>query len=161
MFRNLRRINQQMSAEEISAVMIRCSSGVLACSGDQGYPYAVPLNYVYFDHRIYFHSAKEGHKIDAILNNPKVSFAVIDKDQIVAEEVTSYFASTIAFGRARLAEGDERLDAMRALITKYSGDIFTEERLQELISCQKALIVAIDIDHLTGKQAKEMRKQSS
>jgi nitroimidazol reductase NimA-like FMN-containing flavoprotein (pyridoxamine 5'-phosphate oxidase superfamily) len=56
-----------MSSERASEVLVRCSNGVLACMGDEDYPYAVPLNYVWFDGRIYFHSAKAGHKIDAII----------------------------------------------------------------------------------------------
>lgn len=61
MFREMRRMKQLLPMEETEAVMHRCSNGVLACMGDGGYPYAVPLNYVYYDGKIYFHSAKAGH----------------------------------------------------------------------------------------------------
>src|SRR5690606_27146456 len=90
-FREMSRKKQLLSEEETAAVMERCSNGVLACFGDNGYPYAVPLNYVYYNGKIYFHSAKVGHKIDAIRRNPRVSFAVVDEDTIVSEEYTSYF----------------------------------------------------------------------
>lgn len=52
--------------------------------------------------KIYFHSAKAGHKIDAMEKHPKVSFAVIDEDTIVSKEYTSYFRSVIAFGKAKI-----------------------------------------------------------
>ena len=77
MFRKMRRNKQLLSIDDIVAVMERCTNGVLACMGDNDYPYAVPLSYVYFDNKIYFHSAKVGHKVDAIIKNPKVSFSVI------------------------------------------------------------------------------------
>jgi hypothetical protein len=99
MFREMRRGKQLLSMEDTIAVMTRCTNGVLACSGDDGYPYAVPLSYVYFNGRIYFHSAKAGHKIDAITKNPKVSFSVIDEDKIVSEEYTTYFRRSLLLAK--------------------------------------------------------------
>ncbi|HHV71428.1 MAG TPA: pyridoxamine 5'-phosphate oxidase family protein [Clostridia bacterium] len=155
MFREMRRSKQLLSREDTLAVMNRCTNGVLACLGDDGYPYAVPLSYVYFNDKIYFHSAKVGHKIDAITKNPKVSFAVIDEDTIVSEEYTTYFRSVIAFGKARIVEGDERLEAFKALVEKYSGGQPEEAKYKEITGCRQAYIVAIDIEHITGKEAIE------
>lgn len=158
MFREMRRGKQLLSAEDTAAVMKRCTNGVLACSGDEDYPYAVPLSYVYFNDKIYFHSAKTGHKIDAISKNPKVSFAVIDEDTIVSEEYTTYFRSVIAFGKARIVEGDEWFEAFRAMVEKYSGDQPEESKLKEINECTQAYLVAIDVDHITGKEAIEYVK---
>ena len=133
-------------------------SGVLACIGDNGYPYAVPLRYVYFNEKIYFHSAKAGYKIESIKRNPRISFAVIDEDTIVSEEFTSYFRSVIAFGIARIIEGQEKIEALRTLVEKYSGDQPQEIKEKNLNGCTQAYVVAIDIEYLTGKQAKEFRK---
>jgi hypothetical protein len=155
MFREMRRKRQLMSVSDTEAVLDRHSNGILACAGDNDYPYAVPVNYVYHQQIIYFHSAKAGHKIDAILRQPKISFAVIDEDTIVGAEYTSYFRSVIAFGHARIVEGDERQSAFRALVEKYSADQPEEEKKQEINRCEHAVIVAIDIDHMTGKEAKE------
>ena len=62
MFREMRRIKQLLSTVDTIAVMDRCTNGILACLGDEDYPYAVPLSYVYFNGKIYFHSAKAGIK---------------------------------------------------------------------------------------------------
>ncbi|HOK48775.1 MAG TPA: pyridoxamine 5'-phosphate oxidase family protein [Sedimentibacter sp.] len=156
MFREMRRIKQLLSEEDTKAVLERCSNGVMACMGDDDYPYAVPVNYVYYKDKIYFHSAKSGHKIEAITKHPKVSFAVVDKDTIVSEEYTSYFRSVIAFGKARITEGHEYLEAFRALVEKYSGDMPEDDKLKQVRECTRAYIVAIDIDHVTGKEAKEL-----
>lgn len=155
MFREMRRGKQLLSKEDTAAVMNRCTNGVLACLGDEDYPYAVPLSYVYFNGKIYFHSAKAGHKIDAIMKNPKVSFSVIDEDTIVSEEYTTYFRSVIAFGRARIAEGDERLEAFKALVEKYSGNQQEEAKHKKIAECTQSYIIAIDIEHITGKEAIE------
>ena len=86
MFREMRRKNQALSREEAAAVLDRALSGVLALSGDDGYPYAVPISYVYDGGKLYFHCAKSGHKLDALQRNPKASFCVVDQDQIVTAE---------------------------------------------------------------------------
>jgi nitroimidazol reductase NimA-like FMN-containing flavoprotein (pyridoxamine 5'-phosphate oxidase superfamily) len=155
MFREMKRSNQHLPAEEIAAVLNRCTNGVLACAGDDDYPYAVPLSYVYHEEKIYFHSAKSGHKLDGIARNPKVCFAVVDEDTIVSEMYTSLFRSIIIFGQARIAEGKEREDAFWALTEKYSGDQPEAEKRKEIETCTQALIVAIDVDHVTGKEGRE------
>ena len=63
MFREMRRKKQALSLAECARILYRGTSGVLALSGDGGYPYAVPLSYVYAGDRIYFHCAKQGHKL--------------------------------------------------------------------------------------------------
>jgi nitroimidazol reductase NimA-like FMN-containing flavoprotein (pyridoxamine 5'-phosphate oxidase superfamily) len=151
----MRRNKQLLSAEDTVAVLNRCTSGVLACLGDDDYPYAVPLSYVYLNNKIYFHSAKAGHKVDAIISNSKVSFSVIDEDTIVSREFTSYFRSVIAFGRVRIAEGAERHAAFAALIEKYSADQPRSAKQKEMDQCTQSLMFAIDIEHITGKEAIE------
>lgn len=155
MFREMRRGKQLLSKEDTVAVMDRCTNGDLACLGDEGYPYAVPVSYVYFNGKIYFHSARVGHKIEAIMKNPKVSFTVVDEDTIVSEEYTTYFRSVIAFGKARIVEGDERLEAFKALVEKYSGDQPEAEKNRQITGCTQSCIIAIDVEHITGKEAIE------
>jgi len=154
-FREMRRAKQLMSVEDTEAVLARCTNGVLACLGDGDYPYAVPVSYVYSNGRIYFHSAKAGHKVDAIISNSRVSFAVVDEDKIVSSEYTTYFRSVIVFGLARIVEGDERLSAFAALVEKYSGDQSEEAKAMEISKCEHSHIIAIDIEHMTGKEAIE------
>jgi len=159
MFREMRRGKQLLAIEDTVAVMDRCTNGVLACLGDEDYPYAVPLSYVYFNGKIYFHSAKAGHKIDAITKNPKVSFTVIDEDTIVSEEYTTYFRSVIAFGKARIVDDDERLEAFAAFVEKYSGDQPEEAKHKKIAECPQApYIIAIDVEHITGKKKIEYVK---
>ena len=100
----MRSNRQQLSAEECQRILGRCTSGVLALTGDGGYPYAVPLSYVYTDGAIIFHSALQGHKVDAIRHDSRCSFCVIDRDDVKPDEFTTHFRSVIAFGRIHILE---------------------------------------------------------
>ena len=59
-FRAMRRKRQQLSDEENTGILKKATSGTLALLGDGGYPYAVPISYVYDDGKLYFHSALSG-----------------------------------------------------------------------------------------------------
>jgi len=157
MFREMRRNRQQLSEEESLAVLERGTSGVLAVLGDEGYPYAVPLSYVYRNGKIYFHCAKSGHKLEALKHCGKVSFCVVDQDQVKPEEYTTYFRSVIAFGNARILEAEEeKRAAVLLLAEKYCPS--QRDGWQEAIDREwKALcMVEIRIEHMTGKQAREL-----
>ena len=157
MFREMRRKNQLLSKEETNAVLERGTNGILAVSGDDDYPYAIPMSYIYINNKIYFHCAKSGHKLDGIKRNAKVSFCVVDQDQNVPEKYTTYFRSAIAFGQARILEDPAEIrEAITAIALKYSPD-FKEGIPAEIDSSMAALcIVEISIDHLTGKEAIEL-----
>ena len=71
MFREMRRKKQKLTEKQCIDILKRAKTATLALHGDDGYPYSVPVNYVYLDGKIYFHGAKSGHKIDAIKNNSK------------------------------------------------------------------------------------------
>ena len=156
-FRPMRRHRQQLSREECERILGRCTSGVLALTGDGGYPYAVPLSYVYADGAIIFHSAVEGHKVDAIRRDSRCSFCVIEQDEIKPAEFTTYFRSVIVFGRIQILEDDnEKVQALRLLGSRYSpGD---EHGLQHEIdkSLDHVLLLRLDVEHLSGKQAIEL-----
>lgn len=156
MFREMRRKKQLLSKEAVEAVLSRNTNGVLACLGDEDYPYAVPLSYAYLGGKLYFHTAKSGHKVDALKKHTKASFAVVDEDTIVSAEYTSYFRSVIVFGRIRFAEGEERTEGLRALVEKYSGDQPEEAKRKEIAECTQADIMILIPEHVTGKEAIEL-----
>ena len=129
MFRELRRKRQALSETDCSDILKRGTSGVLALMGDGGYPYAVPMSYVYDGEKLYFHCAKSGHKLDAIAGNPKASFCVVDRDQVVPEEYTTYFRSVIVFGTMRIIEEEqEKRTAVEKLALKYAPEDSAKNR---------------------------------
>ena len=157
MFREMRRKKQQLTDAEAIAVLERGKTGVLAVLGDDGYPYTVPINYVYADGYIYIHSAKTGHKLDAIRACDKASFCVIDADDVVPEDYSTNFRSVVAFGRVRILEDEgEMLAALRKLGDKYNPG--QDAALEAEIAKSFAFVAMIElrIEHLTGKQSKEL-----
>lgn len=159
MFRKMRRFKQLLPQENAIEILNRNTSGTLALSGDNDYPYAVPISYVYIDGKLYFHSAKEGHKIDAIKKHEKVSFCVIDQDQIVPEKYTTYFRSVIAFGKAHLVEDENEMRRIAtAIAMKYSAN-YKDGIPKEIDSSIRNLaIVEMIIEHMTAKEAIELVK---
>ena len=158
MFPQMRRKKQEISFEKCVDILNRATSGVLAVIGEGGYPYTVPISYVYTDGKIIFHSAKSGHKIDAIRKNDKVSFCVIDKDDIKPAEFTTYFRSVIAFGKIRIIENDEeKRETIEKLAIRYSPNETIESRNKEIESAWSALcMLEMEIEHITGKEAIEL-----
>ena len=127
-FREMRRKRQQLAEEEI-AILEKATTGTLALLGDNDYPYAVPISYVYHDGKLYFHSALTGHKVDAIRKCDKASFCVIEKDDVQPEKYTTFFRSVIAFGRIRIIEDEhEKLEVARMLGNRYNPN--QDEALQ-------------------------------
>lgn len=157
MFRKMRRNKQLLSEAETLEILTSATSGTLALSGDNGYPYAVPLSFVYKDGKVYFHLAREGHKLDSIKRNDKASFCVIDKDEVITQELTTHYRSVIVFGRIRLLEDETAIiNALKWLAEKYSPGY--EERAQQAIARQlkNVAIAELVIEHMTGKQAIEL-----
>ena len=139
MFREIKRKKQKLdNAEEI----LKCGEyGVFATGGEDGYPYAVPLSYVY-DGAIYFHCASEGHKIDNIKYSDKVSFCVVGRAKTLPEELNVDYQSVIVFGRAKVIEGEEKRSSLRKLMEKYAPES----------NCQTdATVVKIEIEHISAK----------
>ena len=158
MFKKMRRFKQQLSQEKCIEILTNEPHGVLSLISDTGYPYGFPITHWYDEKNghIYFHGAKEGHKIDAIKNNPKVSMSIIDQEDVIEEELTTYFRSVILFGKARiLQEDDEIYHAIKTLGLKYNEDEVTVEK--EIQREWKALCcIEITIEHISGKQAIEL-----
>ena len=159
-FRQMRRKRQQLSQEESIAILQKATAGTLALLGDDDYPYAVPISYVYNEGKLYFHSALNGHKVDAIRKYDKASFCVIEKDDVQPEKYTNFFLSVIAFGRIQIVEDEkEKLEIVRMLGNRYNPN--QDDALQKEIESGLSRLLAIrfDIEHLTGKEAIELVKQ--
>ena len=161
MFPRMRRFRQQLPAEECDKILSLGTSGVLALNGDGGYPYAVPISYVYEDGKIYFHSAPSGHKIEAIKRDPKASFCVIGQDQVVPSEYTTYFKSVIAFGAIRILEDQgEKMAAIEKLALKYAPNDSAENRTDAIMREWKNLcVLEKTVSHITGKEAVELTRR--
>ncbi len=155
MFREMRRFKQQLTDEECIAILKRAKRGTLAVNGDDGYPYAIPLNFHYDEEndKIYFHGAGEGHKMDAIKQDDKVSFNVIENGE--KEDWWYHVNSVTVFGRIKAVEDVERkAEILTAVGDKYFPDhertISETEKYKE-----KVTILELTPEHRTGKTVRE------
>lgn len=154
MFREMRRKKQVLNKEECITILENGITGVLAVSGDNDYPYTVPLNYVYYKDKLYFHWAKSGHKLDAINKNEKVSFCVISEDKVIPEKFTTFFRSVVVFGKAHIIEEEtKKKEMMKVLSFKYHPSATNEEYQKALDHSYKAVcMVEVDIEYMSGKE---------
>lgn len=155
--REMRRWKQAVSKEECKKILKEEKRGVLAVIGDHGYPYGIPMNFYYDEkeERLYFHCAREGHKIDAIKNCNKVCFTTWNTGFQKEGDWAWYVTSVIAVGRGELIE-DRKLtqEKVRRLAEKYYP---TQEEVEEEIKkgIDRVQLLAVHIQHITGKLVHE------
>ena len=157
MFREMRRFKQQISDEECIRVLKEQPRGVLSMIGDDGYPYGIPLDHWYCeeDGKLYFHGAKEGHKIDAIAKCDKVSYCVMDEGFRKEGEWALNINSVIVFGRIKLVDDPDKARLIgENLCRKFTDD---EEYIQHELTnaLPRAQCLELIPEHMTGKLVNE------
>jgi nitroimidazol reductase NimA-like FMN-containing flavoprotein (pyridoxamine 5'-phosphate oxidase superfamily) len=156
MHREMRRKDRQSTPEEAFELLSRGEYGILATSDGTNQPYALPLSYVYANDCIYFHCAREGHKLDNIKSNEKVSFTVVGATKVLPAKFSTSFESVVVFGTASIIEDEnEKVAALKSLIEKYSGDFITEGLEYIDRAAAATCVVRIHIDRITGKNRQE------
>ncbi len=157
MFRKMLRSKQQLAEEECLDILRQEPRGVLSLIGDDGYPYGVPINQFYCekDGKLYFHSGKAGHKIDAIRRCDKASFCTYDKGYRREGEWALNIRSVIVFGRIEIVEDRERIyDIARQLSHKFTNDeAYIEHEIQK--SGPGTFMFALVPEHISGKLVNE------
>lgn len=150
MFREMRKLQRQLSREDTIQILASAGYGFLAINGGE-YPYGVPINYVYVNDKVYFHCAEEGQKLDMIKENNKVSFTAVSKHDILPDKFSTDYRSVVLFGEVEEVTGEEKLQALEAFIRKFSSD-FTEEGMKYIEkAAHRTRAFAINIKHVTGK----------
>ena len=157
MFRPMQRKKQALSREDCLRLLRQEKRGILAVLGDDGYPYAVPMDHWYCeqDGKIYFHGGKSGHKIDAIRRCEKASYCVYDSGYRNDGDWALNIRSVIVFGRIEIVEDHDRaLAVSRALSYKFTGDEdYIEKEVQ--FAGHRVLAFALSIEHMSGKLVNE------
>lgn len=157
MFRPIKKKRNALSGADAETLLAQARRGILAVNGDDGYPYAIPINYYYDqnDRKIYFHGAPAGHKIDALKKSDKVCFTVLGDEVIKDEAWAPYVRSTVVFGRCTpITDPSVALAKLRQFAMKYYPD---EASVNEEISIsgKGVQMFQLEIEHLSGKEAQE------
>ena len=158
MFKPVRKKINEIDHSAAESLLQSNRRGVLAMNGDNGYPYAIPINYFYDCHKkkIYFHGAKAGHKVDALKTSDKVCFTVYGNERIdESESWAPYVQSVVVFGRCRLLEaGSESIDRLKEFAMKYySDETLADEQIAR--NGRATQMFEITIEHMSGKQVQE------
>ena len=139
MFREIRKKRNKIEDSAAEELLQNSRRGVLAVNGDDGYPYAIPLNYFYDreNRKIYFHGARAGHKVDALRVCDKVCFTVYGNETIREEAWAPFMQSTVVFGKCHLMEnGSEKAMEMlkRFAMKYYPNEQLADEEIAQAIS---------------------------
>ena len=142
------------SREEIEAVVAKATVMYLGLV-DGNLPYVVPLNYGYKDNRLYFHSAKEGRKLDVLRRNNNVCFTMsADQVFVEAEKGCNWamkYRSVMGTGKAYFVEDvPEKVAALKLIMAHYSDKEYDFSEKE----AGTVAVVRIDIDSLSGKKAR-------
>ncbi|MDI9215828.1 pyridoxamine 5'-phosphate oxidase family protein [Clostridium tertium] len=151
MFKEIRRKDRKIETSEAIDILKKCEYGILSTVDENGYPYGVPLSYVYANNAIYFHSAVEGHKLENIKNNDKVSFCVVGQTDLLPDKFSTKYESVIIFGRAKEVFEDEKNEAFLELINKYSKDYIEKGKGYIKNASAKTKVIKLSIDYISGK----------
>ena len=154
MFKELRRKDRALTKEEGQEILGSCEYGFLATCDENCQPYVVPVSYAYGNDVIYFHCAVEGHKLENLQKNNKVSFSVVCDTKVLPDDFATLYKSVVVFGKAVEVFGDEKIQGLTLLLEKYSKD-FMPEGMKYIE--EKLLVVKtykIEIDHMSAKGRK-------
>jgi nitroimidazol reductase NimA-like FMN-containing flavoprotein (pyridoxamine 5'-phosphate oxidase superfamily) len=154
MSEKMRRDERSMSACEMEKLLREAPAGRLGTCVDSE-PYVVPLNFIYYDGRIFFHCAQKGKKLDCIARNPRVCFEVDEfigvKDSSEPCSMSTHYRSVIVFGEARIIEAtDRKAEILKELVRKYakrSADVSIGNA-----DLRRVAVVEILVKAMTGKQ---------
>ncbi|MDX9801101.1 MAG: pyridoxamine 5'-phosphate oxidase family protein [Spirochaetia bacterium] len=151
-FREMRRKEKLMSEKEAYEIVKNTEWMTLSTVAENGYPYGIPLNHVYSDGKIYFHSALEGQKVDAFRKENRVCISIVKSSEIVPDKFSTNFKSVTAFGKISFVENqDEKRAALTSIIKKFSPG-FEESGaayIEKLFA--RTGVYCVEIEHITGK----------
>ncbi len=157
MFRPIRKKKNEISTEDAKKLLRASRRGILAVNGDDGYPYAIPINYLYDEstEKIYFHGSRVGHKVDSLKKSDRICLTVVGQETVKDEAWAPYVKSAVVFGRCHLIEDrDEAMKALKSFAMKYYPDEPTAD--EEICRSAKAVqMFSIEIEHISGKEVQE------
>ncbi len=157
MFRTIRKKKNEIARNDAEKLLENSRRGVLAVNGDEGYPYAIPVNYIYDreKQKIYFHGARVGHKVDALHACDKICFTVYGNETIKDEDWAPFMQSVVVFGRCHLVEAGENATAW---LKRFAMKYYPNEKMvdEEIAHAGRAVqLFEIEIEHLSGKEVQE------
>lgn len=157
MFRELTRAHQRLSEADCLRLLCEQTRGVLSVTGDDGYPYGMPMNYEYDeqDGCVWFHCGEGGHRADALTRCDKVSFCVYDQGTRKEGHWAYTVHSVIVFGRIEQVRDREMIEKVaRRLSHRFTQDEAYIQREIDTFASRTVLLRLVP-EHICGKRVKE------
>lgn len=151
MKREIRRKDRKVSESEARELLQNGEYGVLSTVSPEGQPYGVPLNYASAGDAVYFHCAQEGHKLDNIKTNSKVSFCVVGKTEVLPDKFATKYESVLVFGAVSEVMNEEKQKGLTELLKKYSSRFLKEGQEYMAKAGDKTRVFKIAISSISGK----------
>ena len=151
----MRRKDREMPEAFALSVADKCEYAVLSVTDADGNPYCVPVSIVREGMTLYFHSAKEGFKAEAMRKQPKVCVACVGDTRLVPEQFTTEYESAVIRGIAyEVSDETEKRKALRLICERYAPSNMGgfEKAVSESLS--RTAIWKIEITEITGKRKK-------
>jgi uncharacterized protein len=150
-----RKDREMKTSREMERLLERMPVGRLAVTTKDG-PYIVPVNYVFFESSIYFHSGLSGRKMEALRVDSRVCFLVDEVGpQILQEQgcgISQIYRSVICFGKAELVEGQiEKKRILERMVQKYVPSSYSFSSMKDQ-NIEKTAVVKIVIESMSGKE---------
>ena len=125
---------------------------MLATVGTDGWPYAVPVNHVLAGDVLYIHCALEGHKLENIAHEERVSFCAVAGATVLPASLSTLYESAIVFGRAAVVtDPTEKRRALELLAIRFCGAMTPEAEKVIADSGSQTAVVRIRIEQISGK----------
>jgi hypothetical protein len=147
----MRRDDRAITTEQAAEILQKGEYGILSTVSTDGQPYGVPVSYAYEGNTLYFHCAVEGHKLDNLAANPRVSFCVVGATEVLPDKFATRYESAIVFGTARELTSDEKHTGLTRLLEKYSADFLEKGEKYINSDIDKTRVFKIEIESLSGK----------
>jgi len=151
-FRDIRRTARAVPVDQAREILAQADYGVLATVGADGWPYAVAVNHVLCGDTLYFHGALEGHKLENIAHEERVSFCAVPSVTVLPKALSTLYESAVVFGRAAVVtDAAEKRRALELLAVRFCGGVTPEAEKTIANHDSRTAVVRIRIERITGK----------
>jgi len=148
----MRRKDRELNRDSALAVVDKCFYSVLATISTDGSPYCIPLSMAREGECVYFHSAKEGHKVDNLRHNNRVCISCVGYAQVVPGSFALFYESAIINGVAlEITDHEEMIHALEIISRRYTPDIMDAFDNEIKKNIDRTSVWKISIDEICGK----------
>lgn len=138
-------------------VLDKAEFAVLSMIDEDGLPYCLPISVVRIGEKLYFHSAENGRKAEAMSKEPNVCLTAAVDVVSAEDKFTTYFKSAVVRGKAvKVTDDEEKITALKAICERFTPSNMPDFSNAIKMSLPRTAVWRIDIENATGKQKKKV-----